>query len=481
LETAARQARLKKVELRLMKRILATAANKKIGSEVTLAGWVQARRDHGKIIFLDLRDASGLTQTVATPKEEAAYKVANTLGAEDVIEVIGEVKERPTANVNPDLETGKIEVSLKSITIINKAKELPLPIEGDGYDIDEMIRMKYRYIDLRRGRLQRNLKTRHQIATAVREFLNKEGFTEIETPYLTKTTPEGARDFVVPSRLQKGKFYALAQAPQQYKQLLQIAGFERYYQIARAFRDEDLRADRQFEHTQIDLEMSFVEREDVLALVEEMLVFVAERLNKKITEKPFPRFTHAQALKEFKADKFDIRKKGADASELGFAFVTDFPLFEWNEEEKRWTFSHNPFTAPKPEDIEKVRAEKDIKNIGSLQYDLVCNGLELGSGSIRITDPVLQKQALKIMGYSKEEIDADFGHLLKAYEYGAPPHGGIALGLDRLVAVFTGENSIRETIAFPVSSSGETSVMEAPSQLEKKQLKDLGIEVKDRL
>jgi len=458
-----------------MKRVLIAKTTEKASQEVKIAGWVQARRDHGKIIFLDIRDSSGLVQAVATPKEEEPYKVANSLGAEDVVEVVAQVKERPAANINPDIASGKVELLIKSITLVNKAKELPFPIDTVGTEIDETLRLKYRYLDLRRERLQKNLKSRHQIATAVREFLNKEGFVEIETPYLTKTTPEGARDFVVPSRLQKGKFYALAQAPQQYKQLLMISGIERYYQLARAFRDEDLRADRQMEHTQIDIEMAFVEAEDILNLVEEMLIFVAGKLDKKITEKPFPRFTHAEAVKQFGADKFDLRKKGAAAEELGFAFVTDFPLFEWEESEKRWTFSHNPFTAPKPEEVERLTQEKDIEKIGSLQYDIVCNGFELGSGSIRITDPDLQRKVLSIMGYSEKKIEDDFGHLLAAYEYGAPTHGGIALGLDRLSAVFNGETSIREVTAFPVSSSGETSVMEAPSELAEKQLKELGL------
>lgn len=461
-----------------MRRIQIEKTIEQVDQEVKIAGWVDSRRDHGKIIFLDIRDASGLIQAVATPKEEAAYEVANSLGAEDVIEAVGVVRSRPSGNINPDLPTGGVELSLKTISLINKSKEIPFPIDSVGTEIDETIRMKYRYLDLRRARLQKNLRVRHQILSAVRDFLNDEGFVEIETPYLTKTTPEGARDFVVPSRLQKGKFYALAQAPQQYKQLLMIAGFEKYYQIARAFRDEDLRADRQMEHTQIDIEMAFVEREDILNLVEKMMVFVSERVSKKFSEKPFPRFTHEEALKQFGADKFDMRKKNA-AEDLAFAFVLDFPLFERDEEEKRWTFSHNPFTAPKPEDVGDVQAEKNIEKISSQQYDLVCNGFELGSGSIRINDPALQKKVLKIMGYSESKIESDFGHLLKAYEYGAPIHGGIALGLDRLVAVFCGETSIREVVAFPVSSSGETSVMDAPSSLESKQLKELGLKTSD--
>lgn len=447
----------------------------KSGSEVEVFGWVNTRRDHGKIIFFDLRDSTGLLQVVAVPKSGKSYEVASSLSSEDVVRVKGELRDRPEANTNKDLATGKIELSVSELEIIGRAKELPLPLDTGGNEIDETVRLRYRYLDLRRDRLQKNLKVRHEVGSSIREFLNEEKFIEVETPYLSKTTPEGARDFLVPSRLQKGKFYALAQSPQQYKQLLMISGVDRYYQFPRAFRDEDLRADRQFEHTQIDLEMAFVEREDILELTEKMMIKIAEKLGKKITEKPFPRYTHEEAIKKFGADKFDARSNKEDENELAFAFVVDFPLFEYVEEEKRWTFSHNPFTAPKPEDIEKLREGKDIKEVSSLQYDLVCNGFELASGSIRIHDPEIQKQAFKIMGYSQEDIEKDFGHILEAYEYGAPIHGGIALGFDRLVAVFTGEKSIREVIAFPLTSGGSTAVMDAPSEVSEKTLRDLGL------
>lgn len=458
-----------------MKRDLAVDSSKKIGEEVEIYGWVNTRRDHGKIVFLDIRDYSGMVQVVATPKNEEAYKVANTLSAEHVVYITGKVSERPKENVNPDLPTGNVEVSAESIDLIGKAKELPIPIEGDGYDIEELIRYKYRYIDLRRERLQKNLKTRHKFVKLVHEFLDGKDFVEIETPYLSKTTPEGARDFVVPSRLQKGKFYALAQSPQQYKQLLQIAGFERYYQIARAFRDEDLRADRQFEHTQIDLEMGFVDREDVMNMVEEMVTRTLENLGKKIAEKPFPILSFKEAKEKYNTDRPNL-SKGKD--KLHFVWMVDFPLFE-KTKEGGYTFAHNPFASPKPEDVKGLMGEKDLDNLRSLQYDLVCNGEEVGGGSIRISNPDIQRQVFKVMGYEDSDIEKEFGHLLSAYEYGAPVHGGIALGLDRLVAIACGEDNIREVIAFPVASSGQTSVMDAPSKLGESQLKELNLKVTD--
>jgi len=459
-----------------MKRNLVAEVSDKIGSEVDLYGFVDTRRDHGKIIFLDLRDASGLVQVVATPKNEEAYKVANNLSSEDVIHVTGKVNERPKENVNPDLETGKVEVLAEKIEIVSKAKELPIPIDGEGYDIDEPVRFKYRYLDLRRPRLQENLKLRHKITKLVREFLDKESFVEIETPYLSKTTPEGARDFLVPSRLQKGKFYALAQSPQQYKQLLMISGFERYYQIARAFRDEDLRADRQFEHTQIDIEQAFVEREDIMGLVEEMIVQVFEKIGKKIVKKPFPVLSFKEAQEKHSSDRPNL-SKGKD--ELHFLWVVDFPLFE-KRDDGGYTFAHNPFASPKPEDRENLMQKKNLEALTSLQYDLVCNGEEIGGGSIRISDPEIQRQVFRVMGYTDTQIEAQFGHLLAAYEYGAPTHGGIALGLDRVVAIAAGEENIREVIAFPVTSGGQTSVMEAPSPADDKDLRQVGIKlVKD--
>lgn len=456
-----------------MERDLVNDSTKKVGEDVILYGFVDSRRDHGKIIFIDLRDVSGKAQIVATPKIDEAHNTASKLGSEDVIKVTGSVKKRPENNINPDIPTGKIEISAKKIELISKAKPPPIPIEDDGYDIEETARFKNRHIDLRRERLQKNLKLRHKITQLTREFLDKKDFVEIETPYLSKTTPEGARDFLVPSRLQKGKFYALAQSPQQYKQLLMISGVERYYQLARAFRDEDLRADRQFEHTQIDIEMAFVDREDVMKLVEELVVYVVEGVGKRIEKKPLPVLTFKEAKEKYDTDRPNLSKKKGI---LNFLWVKDFPLFE-KTENGGYTFAHNPFAAPLPGDIDNLKNEKGLENIKSLQYDIVCNGEEVGGGSIRITDPNLQRKVFKVMGYSEQRIKKEFDHLLKAYEYGAPIHGGIAIGLDRLVALLAGENNIREVIAFPVTSSGQTSVMDAPSESNPEQLEEVGLKI----
>jgi aspartyl-tRNA synthetase len=453
-----------------MERILISQIPEKIGQKVRLCGWVNTRRDHGKMVFIDLRDRSGLVQIVGDEK-------LGGLRSEDVVAVVGLVKERPANMINEKIATGKVEIEVEKVEVLGKAKELPFPLETDGYEISEEKRLKYRFLDLRRPRLLKNLENRHKFTKFIREWLDKKGFIEVETPILTKSTPEGARDFIVPSRLQPGKFYALPQSPQQYKQLLMVAGLEKYFQIARCFRDEDLRADRQLEFTQIDVEMSFVEREDILNLTEELIIALAEANNKKVYQKPFPRISYQEAMEKYKDDKFDLREK-KEENTLAFAFVIDQPLFGWKKEEKRWDSSHHPFTAPNPEDIGFLE-KGEIEKVRSWQYDLVCNGAEVGGGSIRITDSQLQEKIFEILGHKKDQIKNKFGHLLEAFEYGVPPHGGIALGLDRLVAIFNNEDSIREVIAFPTSSLGQTSVMEAPAEVDKDQLKELGIEIKN--
>lgn len=460
-----------------MQRIPIIETKDLVGKEVQLAGWVNVRRDHGKLIFIDLRDRSGIVQMVFVPSQKELYDLATQLRPEWVIRIRGKVKERPEKMINAEIETGKIEIEPLELEILNKAETSPFPLDTDGHDIDEEARMKYRYLDLRRDRMKKNIMLRHQVSFLAREYLNKQGFIEIETPTLTKTSPEGARDFVVPSRFHPGKFYALPQAPQQYKQLLMIAGFERYYQLAHAFRDEDLRGDRQFEHTQIDMEMSFAEEKDVWSVVEGLMVYLVESLGKKITKKPFPIFSHEEAMKKFGADKFDLRENKDDSNEFAFAWVTDFPLFEWDEEDKKYVFAHNPFSAPKPEHVEKLMKKEDLGNLKARQYDLVCNGYELASGGVRISVPAVQRKIFEIMGLTIDETEERFGHLINAYQYGAPPHAGIAPGLDRLVMLLSGEKDIREVIAFPMSSKGQTSVMDAPSELSKKQLNELHLKI----
>ena len=446
-----------------------------VGEEIELAGWVHARRDHGKLVFIDLRDRSGTAQVVFLPD----VPEAKDLRLEYVVKMTGLIKERPERMVKEGELNGKYEIEAKKLEITSVAEPLPIPVDSDGLEIEEEARMKYRYLDLRRPRMQANLRLRHKVTTLVREYLNKQDFVEIETPMLTKTSPEGARDFLVPSRFHPGNFYALPQSPQQYKQLLMIAGMERYYQIARCMRDEDLRGERQLEHTQIDMEMSFMTQEEVRDLVEGMMIYVAEACGKTIWKKPFPVFTHEEAAKQFGADKFDLRneEEKKDPNILAFAWVIDFPLFEKNEEGGGYTFAHNPFSAPKPEHVEKVMKAEDLLELRAQQYDLVCNGHEMASGGVRISDPDLQRKVFEIMGLSAEQIEERFGHILNAYKYGAPNHAGLAPGLDRLVMLLADAPNIREVIAFPVNASGQTSVMDAPSEADPKLLKELGIKI----
>jgi aspartyl-tRNA synthetase len=443
------------------------------GQTVELAGWVHARRDHGKLIFIDLRDRSGLVQVVFGPQVAGA----SDLRLEYVVKIKGEVKKRPPSMVNDKIPTGQFEIGATELEILNASEPLPFPLDTDGSEINEEIRLKYRYLDLRRERLQRNIKFRSDFIDSVRQFLFNKGFLEIETPDLSAPTPEGSRDFIVPSRLQPGKFFALPQSPQQYKQLLMVAGFEKYFQIARCFRDEDLRADRGFEHTQVDIEMSFVELKDVMALDEEMMASVVESLGFKIKQKPFPIFTYQEAMEKFGADKFDLRtEEDKKNGVLAYAWVIDFPFFE-KDKEGKWTFTHNPFSMPKQEHVEWLMRGERIGEIITNQYDLVCNGLEVGGGSIRAHKPEILKAVFKVMGYDDEKIEAQFGHMLQAFRYGAPPHGGIAHGVERNIMNLAGETYLREVQAFPQTSSGRTSVMDAPAEVDMAALKELGVAV----
>lgn len=451
----------------------------KESSEVTLMGWVDARRDHGKLLFIDLRDRTGIAQIVFFAGEKELYKKADELRPEWVIQVTGNVQKRPEAMRNPHLATGEWEVSVTELVVLNMAQTPPFDLAGTGYDIGEEHRMRYRYLDLRRARLQKNMRLRHSVVKTIRDFLSEKEFTEIETPILTKSTPEGARDYLVPSRLDQGKFYALPQSPQQYKQLLMVAGMEKYFQIARCFRDEDTRGDRQPEFTQLDLEMSFVEREDVMALTEELLIQIVETLTpeKHIQEKPFPRLTYKEAMEKYGIDRPDLRKDKNDPNLLAFCWVVDFPFFS-TEGGKKWTFTHNPFSRPIPEHEEWLMEKKNIGEIITTQYDIILNGYEIGGGSIRNHKPEALKKVFEIMGFSEERIQNNFGHMLEALSYGAPPHGGIAPGIDRLVMILAGELNIREVMAFPKTGEGKDFMMDAPSEVEKKQLDELGISIK---
>ncbi len=462
-----------------MKRTLTQNTIGQVGKDVVLQGFIQTRRDHGKVLFVDLRDRTGIVQVVIVPGETFASNSAlPNMKAEAVVEIRGKVKKRPEHMINPKIASGTVEVEAKEITILGPARELPFPIDTDGREIEEEIRLKYRYLDLRRRRLTKNIRVRSDFIRRVRDYLYGEDFVEIETPILTKSTPEGSRDFIVPSRLHPGKFYALPQSPQQYKQLLMVAGFERYFQIARCLRDEDTRADRGFEHTQIDLEMSFVQRQDVMDMDEKLMTKVMEDMGYTIKTKPFPVFTYADAMKQFGKDKFDLRTQEEKKSgTLAFAWVVDFPFFE-KTKEGNWTFTHNPFSAPKPEHKDWLLAKSHISEILTSQYDLVCNGYEVGGGSIRSHQPQVLESVFEIMGYTKEKIHQQFGHMLEAFTYGVPPHGGLAHGIERLLMTITGEQYLREVVAFPMTSSGQTSVMDAPSQIEDAQLREVGLALK---
>ncbi len=468
-----------------MKKIWNLETKTLIGQKVELYGFVANFRDHGKIIFFDLKDRSGLVQCVLT-QENKFFNLAKKIKPYDVLKVKGEVKARPSHLENPNLETGKVEIEVEELEILSQAQTLPFDVETDGYEIDEALRMKYRYLDLRRKRLQKNLMRRHKFLLFLRNYLDTQGFIEIETPILTKSTPEGARDYLVPSRLYPGKFYALPQSPQQYKQLLMVAGIERYFQVARCFRDEDPRADRQPEFTQLDLEMSYIERDEILDLVEKMFIEAIQNLypEKRITQIPFPRITYEEALRIYGTDKPDLRNNPNDPQELAFCFIIDFPMFEWNEREKKWETMHHPFTQPKLPDGSKDKEEliKVLETspeiLLSEQYDLVLNGYEVGGGSLRTTDPEVLIKVFEVLGYSRPEVEKKFGHLIEAFSYGVPPHGGIAPGVDRILMILENEKTIREVIAFPKTGEGRDYMMDAPCEVSQEQLEELGLEIK---
>jgi len=467
-----------------MERIWIKETQKYLNQEITLCGWVDSRRDHGKIIFIDLRDKTGIIQLVFTPINKELYQKAEKLRNEWVIKVSGKVNMRPKEMINPKILTGELEIEVKNLEILSQAKTLPFDISTDGKEISEELRLKYRYLDLRRERLKENILARAKVIKFIRDFLFEKDFVEIETPNLTKSTPEGARDYVVPSRLEIGKFYALPQSPQQYKQLLMVGGFERYFQIARCFRDEDTRGDRQPEFTQLDLEMDFLSQDDVLSLIENMFKELVEKFypEKKIQKFPFERLNYKEVIQKYQTDKPDLRKNKNDPNELAFVFIVDFPLFEWKQTENRWDAVHHPFTRPqftKGETMEELikRMKKEPQNILAHQYDLVLNGYEIGGGSLRINEPQLLEAVFEILGHTKEAINQKFGHLIEAFSFGAPPHGGIAIGLDRLIMILRNESSIREVIAFPKTGDARDLMMNAPSSLDESQLKELHLKI----
>ncbi|MBE5660775.1 aspartate--tRNA ligase [Staphylococcus sp. SS35] len=572
-----------------------------LGQEITLKGWVNNRRDLGGLIFVDLRDREGIVQIVFNPAfSEEALKIAETVRSEYVVEVKGTVTKRDAETVNPKIKTGQVEVQVSNIKVINKSETPPFSINEENVNVDENIRLKYRYLDLRRQELAQTFKMRHQITRSIRQYLDDAGFFDIETPVLTKSTPEGARDYLVPSRVHDGEFYALPQSPQLFKQLLMISGFDKYYQIVKCFRDEDLRADRQPEFTQVDIEMSFVDQEDVMLMGEEMLKKVVKEVKGVDITETFPRMTYKEAMRRFGSDKPDTRfdmelidvsqlgrdmdfkvfkdtvenngeikaivAKGAaeqytrkdmdaltefvniygakglawvkvveegltgpigrffeaenvetlrsltgaeagdlvmfvadkpnvvaqslgalrvklakelgliDESKLNFLWVTDWPLLEYDEDAKRYVAAHHPFTSPKEADIAKLDSAPETAEANA--YDIVLNGYELGGGSIRIHDGELQQKMFEVLGFTKEQAQEQFGFLLDAFKYGAPPHGGIALGLDRLVMLLTNRTNLRDTIAFPKTASATCLLTNAPGEVSDKQLEELSLRIR---
>jgi len=461
--------------LQSMKRILISETPEKIGEKVKLSGWVNIRRDHGKIIFIDLRDRSGMIQMVVIPDNEETYNTAKELRSEFVITVEGLVKERPGKSTNEKISTGGVEIEVEKIEVLNEAKTPPFEIIKDTIDVDENIRLKYRYLDLRSERMKKNIILRDKIIKFFRKYFCENDFIEIETPIMIKGTPEGSREFIVPSRLHQGKFYVLPQSPQQYKQMLMVAGIEKYFQIARCMRDEDQRGDRQPEFTQLDYEMSFVGRDDILEFTEKMFIEMAKEIvpDKKIKTNPFPRITYKESMEKYGTDKPDLRENKDDPNELAFCWIVDFPMFEKNEKGEV-TSSHHPFCSILSEDIDKL--ESDPMNVRADSYDLVLNGYELSSGSIRIHKRELQKKIFDILQISEDDQEKRFGHILEAFEYGAPPHGGFAPGIDRIVMILANEPNIREVIAFPKTGEAEDLMMGAPSELDEKSLKEAGIQ-----
>ncbi len=458
----------------------------KKGSEVTINGWVDVARNQGKMAFFDFRDMTGKVQGVVFGKPEV-LEVAKTLRPEWVVAVTGVVNERPEKMVKAETQNGDIELEIIGIEVLNMAETPAFEVTENTAEINEEVRLQNRYVDLRTERMQSNMRMRGKVANMIRAELGAQDFTEVETPLFTKSTPEGARDYVVPARLVPGHFYALPQSPQQYKQLLMAGGMEKYFQMAHCMRDEDLRGDRQPEFTQMDLEMSFATEDEIMEINEKLLIKIVEELypEKKIQEVPFPRITYKDAMEKYGTDAPDLREDKEDKNTLAFCWIVDFPFFEKTAEsddpqaEGEWTFTHNPFSLSKPEHLENLKNKENIGEIQASQYDIVLNGSEIGGGSIRAHDPEILRNILQILGHSDEKIEENFGHMLKALGSGCPPHGGIAWGFDRLMMILQNEANIREVIAFPKTRGGRDPLMDAPAKISDKQLDELHLQLKN--
>lgn len=450
----------------------------KVGEQVRLNGWVHVRRDMGKMVFIDLRDQSATCQVVFLPHHEGLVEEASKLRSEFVVEIIGNVNARPEKQVKEEEATGTVEIEALELRILNEAATPPFEINKGTEGVDDEIRLKYRYLDLRTERMQRNIRMRNDIIDFFRGYMRKNDFVEIETPMLMKDTPEGSREYMVPSRNFPGQFYALPQSPQQFKQLSVVGGFERYFQIARCMRDEDMRGDRQPEFTQLDFEMSFVTQEEVLQYTEAMFIEMVKTLfpEKRLASEPFVRMTYAEAMEKYGSDKPDLREDKNDPNELAFAWVVDFPMFEKMEDGIIQSM-HHPFCSIHPEDVDKLDNPDELLNIRANAYDLVLNGYELSSGSIRIHEREMQQKIFTLLGISEEKQQERFGHMLEAFTYGAPPHGGFAPGIDRIAMLMAGEDSIKEVIPFPKTNEARDLMMNAPSVVAPEKLDELGISV----
>ncbi|MFZ6035789.1 MAG: amino acid--tRNA ligase-related protein [Patescibacteria group bacterium] len=462
-----------------MRRTYIAETIKCVGTEVRLDGWVHVARRMGKMVFLELRDVTGTVQVVCTPDRAELLETAKKLRPEFVVEVMGTVAQRPPKLVNPDQPTGTVEIQATGMRILAEAKTPPFEIvDTDKAEVGEELRFKYRYLDLRRAKHQRTIIIRSKLLKFMRDFLHGEGFIEVETPILAKSTPEGARDYLVPSREYPGRFYALPQSPQQYKQMLMVAGFDKYFQIAPCFRDEDARADRAPDQFfQLDIEMSFVEQEDILNLVERLYTTMVNALfpEKRITFSPWPRIPYAEAMEKYGSDKPDLRKDTNDPNELAFAFIVDWPYFESELKDGKYVANHHIFTAPHSDDVALL--DTDPAQVRSWQHDIALNGYEVAGGSIRSTDPVVLEKVLALVGVSKEEAAVQFGHMMEAFGYGVPPHGGIACGIERLLALLLNEPNVREVVAFPKTGDNREPMTGSPSTVSEQQLKDLHIQI----